>query len=163
MEQNDKIFEQFKNLAQSSEVPPFSSIDKVWDKVEHKLDKKVLKKENKLWKKIAVAASVLLIISITYFNIKTTQKEIITNDKKISETYFKIQLINSDKENIDFPEIKKLGEIETIKTDNYYIYRMGDYDTVEKAKDILKSIRENGYKMAFILIYNKNKVVGIIK
>ena len=65
MEQNDKIFEQFKNLAQSSEVPPFSSIDKVWDKVEHKLDKKVLKKENKLWKKIAVAASVLLIISIT--------------------------------------------------------------------------------------------------
>lgn len=64
---------------------------------------------------------------------------------------------------IQFPEIKKLGEIETIKTDNYYIYRMGDYDTVEKAKDILKSIRENGYKMAFILIYNKNKVVGIIK
>lgn len=84
MEQNDKIFEQFKNLAQSSEVPPFSSIDKVWDKVEHKLDKKVLKKENKLWKKIAVAASVLLIISITYFNIKTTQKEIITNDKIVN-------------------------------------------------------------------------------
>ncbi|MEN9447195.1 MAG: hypothetical protein RJA25_485 [Bacteroidota bacterium] len=88
--------------------------------------------------------------------------KIITNDKKISETYFKIQLINSDKENIDFPEIKKLGEIETIKTDNYYIYRMGDYDTVEKAKDILKSIRENGYKMAFILQYKNGKITGVV-
>ena len=39
---------------------------------------------------------------------------------------------------------------------------MGDYDTVEKAKDILKSIRENGYKMAFILQYKNGKITGVV-
>ena len=41
-------------------------MDKIWNRVEEKLDQKVLKKESKLWKKIAVAASVLLLVSLGY-------------------------------------------------------------------------------------------------
>ena len=50
-------------------------MENVWNRVEQKLDTKVLKKETKLWKKLAVAASILLVVSVGYHfwnNEKTT-------------------------------------------------------------------------------------------
>lgn len=77
MENQDKIYSQFKNAAEKSEVKDFPNMDKVWNRVEEKLDKKVLKKQNTLWKKIAVAASILLVASVGYQLLKPN--EIIEN------------------------------------------------------------------------------------
>ena len=77
MENQDKIYLQFKNAAEKSEAKDFPNRDKVWNRVEEKLDQKVLKKESKLWKKIAVAASVLLVVSVLYQFLKSDDKNVI--------------------------------------------------------------------------------------
>ena len=64
MENRDKIFDQFKSAAENVAPKDFGSMESVWNRVEEKLDTKVLKKETKTWKKIAVAASILLCFSI---------------------------------------------------------------------------------------------------
>ncbi len=66
MENEDKIFEKIKQASLNPEAEHFPSIDKVWSRVESKLDNKVLKKQNQLWKKIAVAASFLLVFTLSY-------------------------------------------------------------------------------------------------
>jgi len=66
MDNSEKIFEKIKNASLHQDMPDFQSMDKVWSRVESKLDNKVLKKENKLWKKIAVAASLLLVLTVSY-------------------------------------------------------------------------------------------------
>ncbi|HLA56502.1 MAG TPA: carboxypeptidase-like regulatory domain-containing protein [Flavobacterium sp.] len=66
MENKDKIYEQFKDAAQKAESKDFPAMDKVWNRVEDKLDKKEDKKEIALWKKLAVAASLLLFFSLGY-------------------------------------------------------------------------------------------------
>lgn len=66
MENQDKIYEQFKKASDTIESEEFPSMEKVWSRVEEKLDKKVLTKQSNLWKKIAIAASVLLLFTLTY-------------------------------------------------------------------------------------------------
>ncbi|MBF4486408.1 MULTISPECIES: hypothetical protein [unclassified Flavobacterium] len=64
MDNQDKIFDKFKKAAENSEQKDFPGMDKVWARVEDKLDKKEDKKAIALWKKIAIAASLLLLISV---------------------------------------------------------------------------------------------------
>ncbi|HLP63001.1 hypothetical protein [Flavobacterium sp.] len=66
MDNNDTLFNQIKSAAENAESKEFPAMDKVWNRVEDKLDHKVLSSQNSLWKKIAVAASILLIVSIGY-------------------------------------------------------------------------------------------------
>lgn len=66
MENQDTFFEKIKSAAQNSESQDFAAMEKVWQRVEDKLDNKVLKTEKKLWKKWAIAASILLGLSIGY-------------------------------------------------------------------------------------------------
>lgn len=63
MEDQDKIFEQFKKAAENQETQDFSGMEKVWSRVDAKLDTQVFKaqkKTNTNWKKFAVAASVIV-------------------------------------------------------------------------------------------------------
>jgi hypothetical protein len=64
MDNHDKIFDKFKEAAHNSEQKDFPGMEKIWSRVEDKLDKKEAKKSLSLWKKIAVAASFLLFISL---------------------------------------------------------------------------------------------------
>jgi hypothetical protein len=86
MENQDKIFDQIKSAAHHAESKEFPSMDKVWSRLEDKLDHKVLKKKSNQWKKIAVVASILLVISIGYQflefdkNTVVPQKEVIVNE-----------------------------------------------------------------------------------
>jgi TonB-dependent SusC/RagA subfamily outer membrane receptor len=66
MKDQDTLFDQIKSAANSAESPGFDAMEKVWQRVEEKLETKTLKKENNLWKKIAVAASVLLVFTLGY-------------------------------------------------------------------------------------------------
>ncbi|MGK4569124.1 hypothetical protein [Flavobacterium sp. 3HN19-14] len=73
MENHDKIYEQIKDASRKAEEQPFPAMDKVWSRVEDKLDAKVLEKQNSRWKKIAVAASILLVASLGYQLLKPQQ------------------------------------------------------------------------------------------
>jgi hypothetical protein len=87
MENQDKIADLIRKAAQNAECKEFPDMDKVWSRVEHKLDNKVLAKKSKQWKKMAVAASVLLVISVAYQFLKPermlkidAEKTIVTKD-----------------------------------------------------------------------------------
>lgn len=63
MEHQDKIFEQFKKAAENQDSQDFPGMEKVWSRVDAKLDTQVYKNQKKTntnWKKFAVAASVVV-------------------------------------------------------------------------------------------------------
>ncbi|WP_125723374.1 hypothetical protein [Flavobacterium ustbae] len=66
MDNQDKLFDKIKEASQKAEFQDFPGMEKVWSRVEEKLDKKEDKKTISLWKKIAVAASLLLLVSLGY-------------------------------------------------------------------------------------------------
>lgn len=83
--ENKDIFNQIKAAADHAETPHFASMDKVWNRVEEKLDQDTLKNEKILWKKWAVAASILLLASIGYQFIATdNSKTIVPNQPTVS-------------------------------------------------------------------------------
>ena len=88
MENQDKIFEQFKNAAEKAETKDFPEMEKIWSRVDAKLDTVVYKKQNNNWKKVAVAASVVLVGIIVFQFLKTEDKilipenEIVVSDSK---------------------------------------------------------------------------------
>lgn len=104
MENHDKILNQIKTAAENVATKDFPAMKNVWSRVEAKLDKKVLKKENTLWKKIAVAASILLVVSVGY-QYFTKEEKLVTpkNDIVIADT---VKLITPIKnENATLPEL----------------------------------------------------------
>lgn len=74
MDNQDKIFNKIKNAAHKAEEKDFPGMEKVWMRVEEKLDKKEDKKAIVLWKKLAIAASLLLFFSLGYQFLKTDSK-----------------------------------------------------------------------------------------
>lgn len=90
MDNHDKLFNQIKDAAQKHEAKDFASFDKIWSRVEDKLDHKVLQKENHLWKKIAVAASFLLLFTVGYQLFKPKESLIVpTNEITVNDTIIK--------------------------------------------------------------------------
>lgn len=82
MDNQDKIFDKIKNASQKVEEKDFPAFEKVWIRVEEKLDKKEDKKAITLWKKLAVAASLLLFFSLGYQFLKNDSKTISPNGTK---------------------------------------------------------------------------------
>jgi Ca-activated chloride channel family protein len=82
MKNQDKLYDKMKQAANNAEANSFPGMEKVWARVEEKLDKKEDKKVIALWKKIAVAASLLLFVFIGYQFLKS-DKEIITIENPI--------------------------------------------------------------------------------
>lgn len=63
MEHQDNIFEQFKKAAENQESQDFPGMEKVWSRVDAKLDTQVFKAQSKTnsgWQKFAVAASIVI-------------------------------------------------------------------------------------------------------
>lgn len=88
MENQDKIFNQFKTAAEKEEIKDFDSMDKVWNRIEDKLDHAVIQKQSRVWKKLAIAASVLLVSSIGYQFLKSDpiKKPVIQNEMVVMDT-----------------------------------------------------------------------------
>lgn len=82
----DKLYNKIKNAAENAEQKDFPGMDKIWARVEEKLDTNVAKKETSNWKKIAVAASIVLVGTIGYHfytNNETKTAPVIVNESKI--------------------------------------------------------------------------------
>lgn len=82
MNNQDKLFDKIKEASQKAEFQDFPGMEKVWSRVEEKLDKKEDKKTIVLWKKIAIAASLLLLISLGY-QFLHVNKETATETSKV--------------------------------------------------------------------------------
>ena len=137
MENQDKLYNQFKSAAENAETKDFPGMENVWNRVEQKLDTKVLKKETKLWKKLAVAASILLVVSVGYHfwstekTITTPTNEIVTNDSITNPIIKENNAVVSSE--IQHPAIKENAEQilkEQTKTANVVVMN----DTVKPKK-----------------------------
>lgn len=82
MDNQDKLFDKIKEASQKAEFQDFPGMEKVWARVEDKLNKKEDKKTISLWKKIAVAASLLLLLSLG-FQFLHSNEEAITKTSKV--------------------------------------------------------------------------------
>ncbi len=126
MENKDIIFEQFKKAAENVAPKEFPSMENVWSRVEEKLDTKVLKKETKTWKKIAVAASILLCFSIGYQFFKTNNEIAIPNNQVVNNDKNDAVLNTDVKVADEYPNIsneaeKKLEDV--IQSENSVAYQ----------------------------------------
>ncbi len=81
----------------------------------------------------------------------------------LPDNYFKIQLASYDEKNLQFPEFGNIGKVEMVQAYDRYIYRLGIFTDLDRAKQILDEVRSKGYFVAFILQYSKDKVTGIVK
>lgn len=75
MKNEEKIYHKIKEASQKIEETTFPGMEKVWNRVEEKLDNTIVKKKSEIWKKLAVAASFLLFFTIGY-QLFYTQKAI---------------------------------------------------------------------------------------
>lgn len=78
--ENNELFNQIKSAAENAETKDFPGMEKVWNRVEEKLDTKEDKKAIWRWKKIAVAASLLLIATLGYQFLKNNDNDIKPNE-----------------------------------------------------------------------------------
>jgi len=86
MENQDKIFERFKEIASEAESKEFPAMEKVWSRVEDKLDYKAVKKSAGIWKVIAIAASLLLLLTIGYQFLSTEKIPAAETETKVAAT-----------------------------------------------------------------------------
>lgn len=136
MENQDKIYEhtsdselakQFKKASDNIESKEFPSMEKVWSRVEEKLDKKVLTKQSNLWKKIAIAASVLLLFTLTY-QIFTPEPQLAIPKNEVAT------------DSVEAPKTEKQNPIVTTQTPNPIIKK--------EAPEILKKQLEQPQAVA---------------
>ena len=126
MDNQDKIFDKFKEAAHNSESKDFPGMEKVWSRLEDKLDKKEDKKTISLWKKIAVAASLLLLISLG--------AQFLKSDKVDTTQIPKVVVNKEEKEAIQNPTLEKNKDVVT--TDSEIIPK------TEAVKILDKQIKE---------------------
>jgi len=92
----EKLYKKIQKAAENAEQKDFPGMEKIWARVEDKLETQTLKKEKHLWKKIAVAASIVLVGTLTFFLLQERENVIIPENT--------ITTIDSSKNNIPTPE-----------------------------------------------------------
>ncbi len=109
---NQDIFNKIKTAAENAATKDFQSMEKIWSRIDAKLDTKVEKKNNNNWKKLLVAASVLLIATIGYQFFKSEKEISLPNNQIVTKTVEK-PITNDSLENqnalfsIKNPKIKE--------------------------------------------------------
>ena len=92
----EKLYKKIQQAAEKAEQKDFPGMEKIWARVEDKLETQTLQKEKHLWKKLAVAASVVLVGTLTFFLLQEKENVIIPENT--------ITAIDSSKNSIPTPE-----------------------------------------------------------
>lgn len=105
MENQDKLYKQFKDAADKAEDKGFARMDAVWNRVEEKLDNQKHLTNSTLWKYAAIAATFLLFIGIGVFILNNEKNNAVTiptatpeNNVTVIDTQKVRQTFNPDKE-----------------------------------------------------------------
>lgn len=92
----EKLYKKIQQAAQNAEQKDFPGMENVWARVENKLETQTLQKEKHLWKKIAVAASVVLVGTLTFFLLQEKENVVIPENT--------VTTVDSSKNTIPTPE-----------------------------------------------------------
>ncbi len=179
MDNQDKIFEKIKNAVQNAENEDFPAFEKVWMRVEEKLDQKEDKKTIALWKKLAVAASLLLFFSLGYQFIKTNSKIIppkgTIENKVVIQEKGDTNIPEKPSENIK-PDAAIILKKQTVKPtsvavlENHISEIKSKADPVAKVESVSKNnadaiinteTKDNLLKEEVIKDYSKNQAIAL--
>ena len=109
----EKLYKKIQQAAENAEQKDFPGMEKIWARVEDKLETQTLQKEKHLWKKLAVAASIVLVGTLAFFLLQEKENVIIpentittidSSKNSIPTTETTNGLVNTT------PEIKKDAE-----------------------------------------------------
>jgi len=92
----EKLYKKIQQAAENAEQKDFPGMEKIWAHVEDKLETQTLQKEKHLWKKLAVAASIVLVGTLTFFLLQEKENIIIPENT--------ITTVDSSKNTIPTPE-----------------------------------------------------------
>jgi len=92
----EKLYKKIQQAAENAEQKDFPGMEKIWARVEDKLETQTLQKEKHLWKKLAVAASIVLVGTLTFFLLQEKENIIVPENT--------ITTIDSSKNTIPTPE-----------------------------------------------------------
>lgn len=92
----EKLYKKIQQAAENAEQKDFPGMEKIWARVEDKMETQTLQKEKHLWKKIAVAASVVLVGTLTFFLLQEKENVVIPENT--------VTTIDSSKNSIPTPE-----------------------------------------------------------
>ena len=92
----EKLYKKIQQAAENAEQKDFPGMEKIWARVEDKMETQTLQKEKHLWKKIAVAASVVLVGTLTFFLLQEKENVVIPENT--------VTTIDSSKNTIPTPE-----------------------------------------------------------
>jgi len=130
MENQDKNIEKyFRKLSEEKEPQAFPNMDKVWDKIEQKLDHKETKKVIPFWKYAGIAAALLVFVSVGIQLMNNTpDKENLpnVNDQRIVIDERKAKEIlddqkTSQKEVYAFEDVEKKEESNAVQKKNEFL------------------------------------------
>lgn len=143
MKNQYKIENQYKKAAEKAETKDFASMEKVWSRVEEKLDAKEDKKTIATWKRIGIAASLLLVgtLGYNYFNeqspIEPKNPVVIENNEPKTNQPIVVEetTVRDKEERVEILE-KQLNKKTVVKTDVVTEKETGEV-LVEESDDIL--------------------------
>ncbi|RAK25122.1 hypothetical protein B0I03_101282 [Flavobacterium aquaticum] len=92
----EKLYKKIQQAAENAEQKDFPGMEKIWARVEDKMETQTLQKEKHLWKKLAVAASIVLVGTLTFFLLQEKENIVIPENT--------ITTVDSTKNTIPTPE-----------------------------------------------------------
>ena len=92
----EKLYKKIQQAAQNAEQKDFPGMENIWTRVENKLETQTLQQEKHLWKKIAVAASIVLVGTLAFLLLQPKEKIIVPENT--------ISAIDTTKNEIPTPE-----------------------------------------------------------
>ena len=92
----EKLYKKIQQATENAEQKDFPGMEKIWARVEDKLETQTLQKEKHLWKKLAVAASIVLVGTLTFFLLQEKETVIVPENT--------VTTIDSSKNTIPTPE-----------------------------------------------------------
>ena len=92
----EKLYKKIQQATENAEQKDFPGMEKIWARVEDKLETQTLQKEKHLWKKLAVAALIVLVGTLTFFLLQEKETVIVPENT--------VTTIDSSKNTIPTPE-----------------------------------------------------------
>ena len=92
----EKLYKKIQQAAQNAEQKDFPGMENIWARVENKLETQTLQQEKHLWKKIAVAASIVLVGTLAFLLVQPKENIIVPENT--------ISAIDTTKNEIPTPE-----------------------------------------------------------
>ena len=92
----EKLYKKIQQATENAEQKDFPGMEKIWARVEDKLETQTLQKEKHLWKKLAVAASIILVGTLTLFLLQEKENVVVPENT--------VTTIDSSKNTIPTPK-----------------------------------------------------------